>query len=298
MVKSFMKSHIFTEEAEMKVKFDMEALGQYVQDIYHAAGIRVSIFGADFTPIVEYPEDLPPFCRLVRRTREGAEACRSCDVAACRRARERAVPYRYRCHCGLTEVCMPVRSGGETVGYAFLAHLLSDRDGEEERRAARLAARFGISESEALAALGRMQHFAPEKIAASERLLAAVVSYPELKRMMTESGEDFEQKVLSILREHMAEKIGSELFCKELFISRTHLYQLSLKNFGCGIMQYAAKQKMLCAQKLLAETAKPVSAVAREVGFCDYNYFCKKFHAFCGSSPSAYREAARAGAAY
>ena len=62
--------------------YDIEKLKDFLQSFYKAVGIRISVFDDEFHLVTEYPENAPDFCSFIRQTPCGTNACRECDTAA------------------------------------------------------------------------------------------------------------------------------------------------------------------------------------------------------------------------
>ena len=111
--------------------FDKDSLFSLIKDLYTVIGIRISIFDDDFKIVTEYPTDAPEICELIRTSSEGLNNCKSCDQAACQRAKKLGEPHAYKCHAGITEIISPIKSDGAIIGYAIFAHLLPDENDDE-----------------------------------------------------------------------------------------------------------------------------------------------------------------------
>ena len=72
-------------------------------------------------------------------------------------------------------------------------------------------------------------------------------------------------------------------------MSRSSLYNFSVKNFGMGITEYINKVRMDTARKLLLETDMTVSEISYAVGIYDTNYFIKQFKAKWGLPPKKWK---------
>ena len=59
---------------------------------------------------------------------------------------------------------------------------------------------------------------------------------------------------------------------------------------GQTVTQMIAGRRIQAAQKLLVSGDLPVSAIAEEVGFSDYNYFTRIFKSQTGMSPRDFRK--------
>jgi AraC-like DNA-binding protein len=79
--------------------------------------------------------------------------------------------------------------------------------------------------------------------------------------------------------------------CEKFHISKTTLYNISLKSFGISIIQYIEKLQITKAKELLLETESTISEIAYKCGFIDGNYFSKRFKQITGVSPSEFRNA-------
>lgn len=73
-------------------------------------------------------------------------------------------------------------------------------------------------------------------------------------------------------------------------LSATHFRRLWLAEVGAPPARHLAQLRLRRACRLLAETAMPVREIAAEAGFADPLWFSRRFRAFAGMPPSAYRE--------
>jgi AraC-like DNA-binding protein len=62
---------------------------------------------------------------------------------------------------------------------------------------------------------------------------------------------------------------------------------------GCSIGEYLRRRRIRRAERLLAEPAMSVAAIALETGFCDQSHFTRVFKRATGMTPGAYRRLAR-----
>ena len=76
----------------------------------------------------------------------------------------------------------------------------------------------------------------------------------------------------------------------------TKLCSLAKKLSGGSTLTHVIDERRInAAKKLLIRSDAPVSAVAEEVGYSDYNYFTKIFKSLTDLTPSAYRKKNRSG---
>lgn len=64
---------------------------------------------------------------------------------------------------------------------------------------------------------------------------------------------------------------------------------------GMTVFEFVREERMRAAQRLLSQTALPVSAIAEELGFSSGANFATAFRAKTGMTPGAFRDAARDG---
>lgn len=269
--------------------FDKDALSGLLKDLYTVIGIRISVFGDDFTMITEYPVEMPDICALIRTTDAGRAACAECDKAACERAKKSKTAYVYHCHAGITEAISPIQVDGVIVGYAIFAHLLPAGNYEDSiRQIVEKCAAYGLDEVRIERAAKKLKVHPNEKILASIRLLDAIASYLQSKKLASLKNEDVAARLRSYIDENIGGDLSSDTLCKNFFISRTKLYQISVSAFGTGISKYVLFRRAEKAKELLATGKYSVAGVAQTVGIDDYNYFCKLFKKQTGLPPSKF----------
>lgn len=72
------------------------------------------------------------FCRLVKETPGGLERCLNCDKMALREMNATQKMKKYRCHCGLIEVAMPVVENGQILASILFGQFLDDSSRERQ----------------------------------------------------------------------------------------------------------------------------------------------------------------------
>ena len=85
-------------------------------------------------------------------------------------------------------------------------------------------------------------------------------------------------------------KISAETICDAFNLGKTALYELSNKNYGCGIASHIRQVRLQRAKELLSDTSMAIYEIADAVGLNDYNYFTKIFKRELGVTPKEYRK--------
>jgi len=101
-------------------------------------------------------------------------------------------------------------------------------------------------------------------------------------------------RILDYIDQHFAEAISPRHVACALHYSLCHLTHVARKMLGASISELILQRRIAAAQDLLAESALPVSAIARQVGFVDGAYFSRRFARATGASPTRWRNVHRA----
>ena len=75
-----------------------------------------------------------------------------------------------------------------------------------------------------------------------------------------------------------------------MFISKSYLQKIYKSYFNISIIEELIKFRLEKAKKLLIESDKTVTDIARDCGYSTYNYFARQFRSAENVSPSQYRE--------
>ena len=272
----------------MRTSFNIEKLSAFLKSFYTVTGIKISVFDDEFNHIIEYPAPMIEYCSLIRRTEQGTEGCRNCDIAAFREAKRRRGLYIYTCHAGMTEVVSPIMLNDGILGYVILSHMLPKEtfDSAVEYALGR-AESCGVSRCEALPAIEKMTPTDYEKIEAASRLLDAITTYLRVTNWVSWRNDDLAYSISKYIDENLGSHLNTENLCNVFYISRTKLHQISTTAYGVSITKYILDKRMKKARELL-RMGKSVESVAEEVGFSTANYFSKVFHRECGILPSKF----------
>ncbi|MCU6713127.1 response regulator [Paenibacillus sp. J5C_2022] len=99
------------------------------------------------------------------------------------------------------------------------------------------------------------------------------------------------REILRYLEENYHRNITVQSVSKRFYMHPNYLSQLFKKEMKTNFTQYVTAMRMECAQRLLRESALPVSDIAERTGYRDYFYFARTFKKHTGMTPTAYRDA-------
>ncbi len=108
------------------------------------------------------------------------------------------------------------------------------------------------------------------------------------------SPSDVDGRLLSLndlINQHYREHQTVAFYAAETGISLTHLNRLTRQAYGVPVSGLIARRVIHEAKRYLVFSAKPIQAVAFELGFSDPCYFSRYFSRQTGSSPRTFRRA-------
>jgi AraC family transcriptional regulator len=95
------------------------------------------------------------------------------------------------------------------------------------------------------------------------------------------------------LHDDFASTIRLHVIAREAGVHPVHLTRAFRRCFGCSPGEYVRQRRIDHACVLLAESDRPITAVALEAGFSSPSHFATAFRRVTGSSPREYRLAAQ-----
>ncbi len=318
----------------MNVLFNQEQLLRLVSNLYTLTGIRANILDTQGHDIC-LSSDHAPFCERINATPEGHARCVACDARAVKLCADRNSAdsscldrngcefYCYRCHAGICEAILPIRTrnGEPPLAYLICGQFLDDSPLEEQwencrrtldwwpandknihiKNAERRDPARENSEQNGTDSLSaaeelrqdffQFRQYTKTELRAYLEILEALSSYIQQKEMILAAELTDLQKLSLFLDQHYKEKLSLASISSQLHIGRTKLCQLAKELSGGKTLSWLITQRRISTAKtLLLQSDQSISSVAEAVGIGDYNYFTKLFRAFSGCTPSAYRK--------
>ncbi|WP_284639543.1 AraC family transcriptional regulator [Paenibacillus silviterrae] len=91
------------------------------------------------------------------------------------------------------------------------------------------------------------------------------------------------------IRQHYAEPLQRETLAEHADLSVSHYSAMFKKVIGISPLQFVEKVRMDQAKSMLTGTSKPISEIAKDVGYSDPLYFTRVFTKVTGMAPRQYR---------
>lgn len=137
-----------------------------------------------------------------------------------------------------------------------------------------------------------LQCYMKELIISFARLVNA--SRPELNEQPDEKPDPKEDQIVILINKYLADNYTNDInldmiarfVCKSKRSITRHYKEIT----GTTIIDKLLQMRFFLAEHVLANSDKPIKAVAYEVGMPDVSYFCRQFKKIFNCSPSKYRE--------
>ena len=275
----------------MILNYDINRMKQLLESFYALTHIRIVIFDDQLRIIAAYPESDCRFCSILRTNPETRERCLASDIHACQQCKSTGNIYQYTCHAGLTEVVTPIRCGNIITGYIMFGQVLVQPPSEDhwETILSLLSGR-DLDRDALKDAYFRKHTHTMDELLASAQILEACAGYLYLHRLISLREDSLPQQLDEYLAANLSADLSVNALCNHFGISRSKLYNIVNEYYNMGIEQLTRKLRVDAAKKLLTQTTLPVSEVAAQVGYDDYNYFIKVFKKETDCTPSRYRK--------
>lgn len=275
----------------MNILFNSDKLVRLITSLQTFTGIRTSVLdsqGKDIQLSVWYND----FCSMINADPQGHSRCEACDAQAVMTCCSKRGQHSYRCHAGVCEIVLPVFESGVPIAYLVFGQLLDDSPIEQQWESAKSTLGWYTGDMDALKeAFFKLRQFPQRELSAYAEILEALASYIQQEGMIRSAEHTDLQKLEMYLDQHYMENLPLKKIATDLHVGTTKLCALAKKlSGGDTITRLITRRRVEAAKILLTRSDDPISTVAGEVGFSDYNYFTKIFRSVTGDTPSAYRK--------
>jgi len=225
------------------------------------------------------------FCRLVRHRLGLHELCAECDRHGWQRAAHSDGAVEYRCHAGMMDGCMAVRSGSRVLGYMMIGQFRT-------RAACSPAVRALARRKGALNEIDRAFAEAPLYSRAQVRdlmgLFTVLVNFIVSQRLIAVRSLDPLEPLLAYLGEHPRETLSTGDAARLLHRSPSSLAHIFKEATGTSFLQYQIAHKLEMADDLFrSRPGITVREAAFDLGFSDPYYFSRLYRRHRGRPPTA-----------
>jgi AraC-like DNA-binding protein len=266
-----------------------------------ATGLPLAIRPRDYWQLAHHGKKQEnPFCALL--------AERPATLAVCLKAHEEMIrhtgdlPHTVTCPFGLTETAVPIKLGGETIGYLRIGQVVRHMPSKLDRaKVGRELARHGVEFAGAIREAWETNPLIPpDKYNATVRLLtffaeqlSALINQIMLEKQNAEP--PLVQKAREYIANNKTEALSLAGVAKVSGASVFHFCKVFKKSTGLKFTDYVARVRLEDARTQLLNPSRRISEIAYDVGFQSLTQFNRMFKRVFGQSPTEFRAHLRKG---
>jgi AraC-like DNA-binding protein/ligand-binding sensor protein len=237
-----------------------------------------------------------PFCAMVADKSRACAACLQTQQQLSETATHE--PKTVTCQAGLCDTAVPVRMGGQLIGFLTTGQVFRKAPTEVQfTRTAKLLAEWGMAADEAKLreAYFETRVLTPRQHESIVKLLAIFAEHLSMaSNQIVLQEQNAEPPVIArakqFITEHHTEDLSLEQVAKSVNTSKFYFCKLFKKATGINFTDYVARVRTERAKNLLLNPNLRVSEIAYEVGFQSLTHFNRVFKRILGRSPSEYRD--------
>ncbi|MBQ7347042.1 MAG: PocR ligand-binding domain-containing protein [Clostridia bacterium] len=270
------------------LELDEKQLSKVCTDFFNITQFRhICLFDDSRRLLYAFSPEKTLFCTEVRKDPRLTAKCRECDHYGFQGCAAGKNPFIYKCHMGLTEVTAPLIRNGLTIGYLILGQVLEEGGRPlVEKAISELPENSAVDKDILLCALGEMESAASEKLDSAANILAFCIEHLWVSNIISFRQTSFRHHLLTYIDQNIAsETLSVGEICRHFSVSRSFLYDFSIKEFGMGLSDYIRTRRIEKAKYLLLQGSEPIYAIAEECGFSTPSYFTKMFQKETGTLP-------------
>lgn len=266
-------------------------LTKLIESFYKLTKIKVAVYDDNFKLIFAYPKKDSAFCEMINRIPEGKCNCKESAKKLCEECRKTKRLAALTCHAGLMDAVAPLYENGIIMGYIMFGQITNVRDKQRfMERAEALCEKYPLNKDEFRRKIKTVPYKDKSQLLAVTEIVNAFTAYIYLQSIIALKKEDTLTLLIDYIDNNLSSDLSAKTLCREFYISKTSLYQLTKSAMPDGIAKYVRSKRMDKAAELIAETEKPIEEIAGMVGFIDCDYFRRLFKQTNGMSANQYRK--------
>ena len=260
------------------------------KSFYNVSRTLLTIYDVNKKIICSYPNKMCQFCTEVRKSPELTEKCIKCDVSALDMCSKTHSVYAYKCHMGLLEVAAPIIQNNTIIGYILFGQITDSRDKQTLlNNLDKKSETYNLNYEVLKDGIQKIKYRSPEYIASISKIIEMCASYIWQNSFISIKNDTTAHFIDLYINENLNKKISVDALCLQFHISRSTLYSISKKHFGCGISDYIALCRINKAKELLGSSEKSIAEISNILGMDNVSYFVRFFKKHTGITPKKYR---------
>lgn len=270
------------------------------------AGLRLRLIGpAGLGPEGSAPCKEAVLCYRVRSYRQGLDHCNKYLEGLVVDSRHEDISCN-KCDAGISNFCIPLRLGGETLGYLITGgYLIEPVDNSAKNRLRHLLGRMGIDDmdlalaefEEATQSVNQAKHEALQRWL--QMAAYSLIRSLELRDGATERPlPAFIMKICAIIQKQFQEPPSMSDAASICNLSEGYFCRAFHEHTGLRYVEYIQAVRVEHFCHTIQESETSITDAAFEVGFNSLSQFNRVFRKMKGTSPRQWRNQKNLGASY
>lgn len=224
------------------------------------------------------------YCSLVRNQMGHVDKCLACDHQGWQRAANSGEAVWYKCHAGLTDGCMAVRSGDRIIGYMMIGQFRSRNTCPVSLRK---KWQDEIGNDDLQKAFLETPLYKRQQVQDLMGLFSVLVDFIVSQRLISVRGPNPIEPLLRYMSEHPDQTLTTSEAARLLHRSTSSLSHVFKQTVNKSFLQYQIDMKLDIADELFkTRDGITVREAAFELGFKDPYYFSRLYKKHRGYPPS------------
>lgn len=252
--------------------------------------LRIVLYDNKYQQIISYPNNDCKFCSIIHTINSLNNLCVKYNYDAFKQAEKQKGLYIYHCHAGLIEASYPLTNDkGIILGYLMIGQVSDGNNYEDTIQHLKAI----LNNHEVFLDDYHDLLFTPnksiEEIEAATTILEACTLYLDLKKSVEYDQNTFIENLNKYINLHLKDNLSIDIIKDDFYMNKNALYNAFNEYSKLGIAEYIKRVRLEKAKYYLKNTNYSVKKIADDVGFSDYNYFCRTFKKYYKISAKQYR---------
>ena len=274
----------------MILRYNDEKLNKTLQTFSVLTNANICVFDCDFTPIASAGK-LPCFCNNVRKRNDLKNKCFNSDKLYAKQCVKNKSSVTYTCHAGIVETITPIFLEGVLIGYVIFGGLKDvEKEFSNENKVKKACETYGLNYLEFLSYYDKIPSFTRNQLDAYLEILKLCIKNILSEKLLIPNPSLFSTKIINYLQNNFDKQLKIRDLCDVFNVSESTLYKIVKQTTNKTVNEYITYLRLEKAKRLLSSTDLPISEIAYQVGYVDYNYFIRVFKKHEKLSPLKFKK--------
>lgn len=274
----------------MNYIFNSTKIKRLLSDFYISTNIAATFYDSETNMVATSPVH-SDYCLCIRESPERKNNCNLSNLAHMKKAAETKAAVSYTCHAGLMETIIPVLYEDTLIGFMQIGQFRDENETYSSKEKVNAALTlYGLESQTMLALYEAIPVVSTEKFNALREILLILIKSFWDDSLIRHNRSMLSVKIEQYILEHIKEKLYVEDICQRFFLSKNALYRLFSSEFDTTVGEYILNKRIQLSLEALSKTAIPITQIAADLGFQDYNYFIRVFKKQIGTTPLQFRK--------